>query len=93
MPLDHPAQKLDVVLALHGLQPNHVRVAEGLEASRLVEDESDAAAHAGGEVAPRLAEHDDDPAGHVLAAVVTNALDDSVGARVPDGEALARRSP
>jgi hypothetical protein len=35
-------------------------------------------AHAGGEVAARAPEHHDAPAGHVLAAVVADALDDRV---------------
>ena len=43
----------------------------------------------GGEVAPGRAEHDDAPAGHVLAAVVADALDDGVRARVAHREALA----
>ncbi len=43
----------------------------------------------GGEVAARLAEHDDPSPGHVLAAVVADALDDGVHAGVADAEALA----
>src|SRR5215218_5815870 len=93
MVLDHPAKEFYIFLALDGLQAYHVHVAQGLEASRLVEDERDAAAHPCGEVAPRLAEHHDDPARHVLAGVIPDALDDGVGARVPDGEALPREAP
>ena len=59
------------------------------EAAVLVEHVGDAAAHPGGEVAPGAAEHDDVAAGHVLAAVVADALDDGVGARVAHGEPLA----
>ena len=55
----------------------------------LVEHEGQAAAHAGGEVAPGRAQDDDAPAGHVLAAVVADALDDRVRAGVAHGEALA----
>ena len=44
-----------------------------------VEDVGDAAAHPGGEVAPGRAEDDDPAAGHVLAAVVADALDDGAG--------------
>src|SRR5829696_10597661 len=54
-----------------------------------VEHVGDPAAHAGGEVAPGRAEHDHAAAGHVLAAVVTRALDDRAGARVAHREALA----
>ena len=59
------------------------------EAAVVVEHVGDAAAHAGGEVAPGPAEHDDAPAGHVLAAVVADALDDHRGAAVADAEPLA----
>ena len=62
------------------------------EGAVLVEHVGDAAAHAGGEVAPGAAEHDDAAAGHVLAAVVADALDDRVRARVAHGEALAREA-
>ena len=44
---------------------------------------------AGSEVAASLAEHDDTSASHVLAAVVTGALDDGNGTAVADTEALA----
>ncbi len=59
------------------------------EVAVLVEHVGDAAAHAGGEVAPGRAEHDHAPAGHVLAAVVADALDDRAGAGVAHREALA----
>ena len=55
----------------------------------LVEHVGDAAAHAGGEVAAGAAQHDHRAAGHVLAAVVADALDDGHGAAVADGEPLA----
>ena len=54
-----------------------------------VEHPGDAAGHAGREVAPGLAEHDDRAAGHVLAAVVADALGDDRGAGVADAEPLA----
>ena len=38
---------------------------------------------------PVVAEHDDPPAGHVLAAVVADALDHGGGAGVAHAEALA----
>ena len=41
---------------------------------------------------PGAAEHDDAAAGHVLAAVVADALDDGVRAGVAHGEALAREA-
>ncbi len=51
------------------------RLQRAAERSVRVEHVRDAAAHAGGEVAPRPAQHDDAPAGHVLAAVIADALD------------------
>ena len=55
----------------------------------LVEHVRDAAAHAGREVPPGRAEHDDAAAGHVLAAVVADSLDDGAGTGVADREPLA----
>src|SRR5690606_34466119 len=49
--------------------------------------------HSRGEVAAGPAEHHDGASGHVLAAVIPDALDDSGRARVADGEALAREAP
>ena len=60
-----------------------------LERAIRVPDVRDAAAHACAEVAPGRAEHDDATAGHVLAAVVADALDHCVRVRVAHGEALA----
>ena len=54
-----------------------------------VQHVGDPAGHAGGEVAPGRSEHDHAPAGHVLAAVVADALDDGHRAGVADAEALA----
>src|SRR4051794_3315348 len=65
------------------------RVDLGAERAVLVEDEGQAAAHAGREVAPRRAEDARAPAGHVLAAVVADRLDDGGRARVAHAEALA----
>src|SRR5258708_24316150 len=60
------------------------------ELARLVEALRDAAAHARAEVLARGPEDDDRAAGHVLAAVIADALDDGERAAVADGEALAR---
>ena len=53
-----------------------------------VVDEGDAAAHPGAEVLARRADHDDDTAGHVLAGVLADALDDGLRAGVADRETL-----
>ena len=64
-------------------------VAARLEAAFLVEHVGDAAGHARCEVATGHPEHDDRPAGHVLATMITDTLDDGGSARVADGKALA----
>ena len=87
--LDHLAQ-LDRVGLGELFEADHAHVAARLEGALLVEDVRDAAAHAGGEVAAGGPEDDDAPAGHVLAAVVADALHDGGRAGVADGEALAR---
>ena len=75
--------------ASSGSSPTSSWLQRAGERAVLVEDVRDAAAHAGGEVAAGRAEHDDDAAGHVLAAVVADALDDGRRAGVAHGEALA----
>ena len=74
---------------LERLEADELHVAPRAERAVLVEHVGDAAAHARGEVAAGRAEHDDDAAGHVLAAVVADALDDGARAGVAHGEALA----
>ena len=78
-----------LVVGVHRVEADELHVAAPAEAAVDVEHVGDAAAHARREVAAGRAEHDDAPAGHVLAAVVADALDDRVGARVAHGEALA----
>src|SRR4051812_12631603 len=89
--LGHAGAPLDPVALAHGpevLDPGRV----DLRAERpvLVEHEGKAAAHARAEVAPGRPEDDDAPAGHVLAAMVADLLDDGDRARVAHAEALAR---
>src|SRR3990172_3779921 len=57
-----------------------------------VEHVGDPAAHAGREVPARRAEHDDAAAGHVLAAMVADTLDDGVRPGVANREALAGKA-
>ena len=54
-----------------------------------IEDVGHAAGHAGAEVPTGRTDDHDPPAGHVLAAVVADALDDGVGTRVAHAEPLA----
>src|SRR5690606_32581335 len=60
-----------------------------LETQAGITNEGDAAGHACPEVAPDLADDHYDAAGHVLAAVVGDALDHRSGARVAHCESLA----
>src|SRR3954447_22894911 len=81
---------LDRIRLVHRAEVLDVgRVDLGAEGPVLVEHERQAAAHAGGEVAPGRPEDDDAAAGHVLAAVVADRLDDGDRAGVADAEALA----
>ncbi len=86
--LDQPVQ-LDRVGLRDLVEADEPHVAARLEAAVVVEHVGHAAAHAGGEVAPRRPEDHRAAARHVLAAVVADALDDRARARVAHGEALA----
>ena len=88
MLLDQRAQ-LGRVLVGERFEADHAHVAALGEVAVLVEHVGDAAAHAGREVAPGRPEHDDAPAGHVLAAVVADALDDGAAPELR----TAKRSP
>src|SRR6185437_1969294 len=78
-----------VVLVCHRFELDHGEVAAPLEGAVLVQYIGDTAAHAGGEIAAGLAEHDDGAAGHVLAAMRADALDDGERARVAHRKTLA----
>ncbi len=85
MPGDHVAQP-GQVLGLEALQLDHL----GVDHRRVeAEHEGDAARHARRHVAAGLAEHHDPAAGHVLAGVVADALDDGQRAGVAGAEPLA----
>src|SRR5436190_1713015 len=86
--LHQRANRLEV-LVLHLLELYELCVAARRECTIRVEHVRDAAAHAGREVAPRRAEHDHAAAGHVLAAVVADALDHRLDSGVAHREALA----
>src|SRR5215213_10077887 len=79
----------ELVLLAHRLEVDHRKIAALGEGAVLVEHVSDAARHAGREIAPGLSDDHDDAAGHVLAAMVAGTLDDGDRAGVPDREALA----
>ena len=77
------------IVVVELLDLDHLVVDLAVEVAVGVVDVGDAAGHAGAEVAAGVAEHDHAAAGHVLAAVVADALDDRGGARVAHAEALA----
>ena len=69
---------------------DHFPVHQGREGAVEIEHVGDAAAHAGREIATRLAQDHGPAAGHVLAAMIADSLDDRRGAAVADAEPLAR---
>ena len=71
------------------LDLDHLVVDLAVEVAVGVVHVGDPARHAGTEVATGVAEHDDPATGHVLAAVVADALDDRRGTRVAHAEPLA----
>ena len=71
------------------LERNRRAIAARREGPLLVEHVRDAAAHARREVAAGCAEHDHGAPGHVLAAVIADALDDGEAPRVADAEPFA----
>src|SRR5262245_16779786 len=86
------AHELAVLLRLgdERLEIDHRGVAPAREPSVDIEHIRDPARHAGREVSPGDAEDDDRAAGHVLTAVVANALDHGVRAGIAHREALPR---
>src|SRR5580704_13094164 len=80
-------------LVEQGLQIDGIQIAPLLgKIAALVEDVSNTATHASGEISPAGAKHQHDAIGHVLAAVVANPLDYGSGSGVADGKTLARNS-
>ena len=79
-----------MVVGVERVEIDHLGVDRLRERAVGVVHVGDAAGHAGTEVAAGRPEHDDPAAGHVLAAVVADALDD--GGRPPScGRRTARR--
>src|SRR5690606_39592421 len=72
-----PNHALDdlLVLGRERLEVDALRIHAAREAAVEIEHVGEAAAHAGREVPPGRTEHHHAPARHVLAAVVTDALD------------------
>ncbi len=86
--LDHLVQPFDIGF-VECVQVDHLRVEVLFERAVRVVDVRHTARHARREVAPGRPEDDDLAAGHVFAAVVADALDDGVRARVAHREPLA----
>src|SRR5947209_13380869 len=85
------ARELRLLLRLgeQRLEIDHRRIAALGKLALEVKHVSDAAGHAGREVSSRGSQNDDRAAGHVFAAMVTDALDDRAGAGIAHREALA----
>ena len=88
----------------HVSQPTLIIIREWLDIDHLVvhpitngaiwvEEERHAARHPGAEVPARRSEHDCSSTRHVLAAVVSHALDDRRGSRVANTEPLPDLAP
>ena len=86
---DQPPDVPDVLFLVQRFQIHHLLVAQSGKDTLFIQHIGDAAAHARGEVAAHGADHHHAAAGHVLATVVADALDDGLGAAVADGETLA----
>src|SRR5262249_9040476 len=74
---------------VQSFQVHHLQVASLCEISVLIDDVSNAAAHASSEVSTRPAEDDNAPARHVFTAVIANAFDNSRRTAIANGEAFA----
>src|SRR2546423_13615904 len=83
---DEVPQRIALAEIGDGNQIDHGEVAMLLEQIELIEHERHSAAHTGGKVTTSFAEHDDSTAGHVLAAVIADAFDDSSRAAVAHGK-------
>src|SRR5690606_13929983 len=81
-----------LVLGRERLEVDALRIHAAREAAVEIEHVGEAAAHAGREVPPGRTEHHHAPARHVLAAVVTDALDHRLRTAVAHAEALARQA-
>src|SRR5215210_3332490 len=89
MPLHERAQLVSVRLIGHRLEQDRLAVDLAGELALRIIDERGAVGHARAEVGAGRAENDNQAAGHVLATVVANALDNRRGAAVADTEALS----
>lgn len=85
---DQLLQGGNIVLMLHGFEADRLFVHPLVEVPVLIQHIGDAAGHAGCKVLAGLAQHDDGAAGHVLAAMVADALHNGRCAGVADAEAL-----
>ena len=82
------AAKPGLVVGTERLDVNHLVVDPITHRALRIEEEGHAARHAGTEVPTRRAEDDRPTAGHVLATVIPDSLDDGGRAGVADAEAL-----
>ena len=89
MLLNERTQRVGMLSVVDPLEEDGLAVDPPGKLALGVVDEGDAVRHARAEVVAGRSEHRDHAAGHVLAAMVADALDDGRGAAVADPEALA----
>src|SRR6185436_7994078 len=86
------ADLLNFFRVLKFFESDHLLIAATVEVALFVEDVSNPAGHACGEVTAGRAEDHDAAAGHVFAAMIANGFDDGVDAAVSDAKAFARHA-
>src|SRR5262245_26577145 len=89
LPLEQLEHQRHVVLALERLQIDEFGVAAPCECPLSIEDVRNAAAHPRGEIAPGPAKDEHAAAGHVLASVIPDALNDGDRAAIANGKSFA----
>jgi hypothetical protein len=85
---DETAEEGNLGGLLDGANLNHLHVDLGLEVAVDIQDIGNATRHTSREVATSGSENDDTATSHVLAAVVTNTLNDGSCTGVSDGKSL-----
>jgi hypothetical protein len=86
--LDQAAHECDLMRVLNAAKLNHLLVDLALEVLVNIENVGDTSGHTSGEVATSAAKTENTATCHVLATVVTHALNNGSDAGVTDGETL-----
>ena len=86
---NHVFQLCNIVFAFYQFNRNHFLVQIAVQVALFIQDISDTAAHAGRKVLSGCAEDNDTAAGHILASMLTDTLDNGVSTGVSDTETLS----